>query len=147
MTDNLKLSNQLCFKLYACSKEVTRLYRPLLAPLNLTYPQYLVMLVLWEADSPIAIKQIGKQLLLDTGTLTPLLKRLEANALITRERLKEDERVVVIKLTNQGKQLKAKAEDIPKMLACQSSLNLRELEQLSQVLEKLLNSMTPTHNK
>jgi DNA-binding MarR family transcriptional regulator len=115
---SLRLADQLCFSLYAASRAMTATYGPLLAPLGLTYPQYLVMLVLWETDG-VAVKSIGEALALDSGTLTPLLKRLESQGLVRRERSTTDERVVVVFLTPEGKKLKVRARAIPeKLLAC-----------------------------
>ncbi|WP_374305626.1 MarR family winged helix-turn-helix transcriptional regulator [Ferrovibrio sp.] len=114
--DMLRLSKQLCFALYSTSHAFTRAYKPLLAPLDLTYPQYLVMLVLWEEDD-VTVKEIGARLQLDSGTLTPLLKRLDAAGLVTRIRDSGDERQVRVMLTEAGRALRAKAEGIPKRLA------------------------------
>jgi DNA-binding MarR family transcriptional regulator len=114
--DMLRLSKQLCFALYSTSHAFTRAYKPLLAPLDLTYPQYLVMLVLWEEDD-VTVKEIGARLQLDSGTLTPLLKRLDAAGLVSRIRDSGDERQVRVLLTEAGRHLKAKAEGIPKRLA------------------------------
>ncbi len=114
--DMLRLSKQLCFALYSTSHAFTRAYKPLLAPLDLTYPQYLVMLVLWEVDD-VTVKEIGTRLQLDSGTLTPLLKRLDAAGLVTRIRDSGDERQVRVMLTEAGRALRAKAEGIPKRLA------------------------------
>ncbi|MBK8159251.1 MAG: MarR family transcriptional regulator [Rhodospirillaceae bacterium] len=114
--DMLRLSKQLCFALYSTSHAFTRAYKPLLAPLDLTYPQYLVMLVLWEADD-VTVKEIGARLQLDSGTLTPLLKRLDAAGLVTRIRDSGDERQVRVLLTETGRRLKTRAEGIPKRLA------------------------------
>ena len=113
----LSLSNQLCFALYSSSLEMTKLYRPLLEPMKLTYPQYLVMLVLWE-QSGILVKELGAKLHLDSGTLTPLLKRMEKMGLVRRQRDAEDERGVIVTLTKQGENLKAKARGIPGVIAC-----------------------------
>jgi DNA-binding MarR family transcriptional regulator len=115
--DALSLRNQVCFALYSASLEMTKLYRPLLAPLKLTYPQYLVMLVLWE-HSGILVKELGAQLHLDSGTLTPLLKRLEKMGILHRERDPKDERGVIVSLTQQGRSLQAKARGIPGVIAC-----------------------------
>jgi DNA-binding MarR family transcriptional regulator len=115
--DLLSLNNQLCFALYSSSLEMTKLYRPLLEPLKLTYPQYLVMLVLWE-QSGILVKELGAKLHLDSGTLTPLLKRMEKMGLVRRQRDAEDERGVIVTLTKQGENLKAKARRIPGVIAC-----------------------------
>src|SRR3954471_19467130 len=113
--DHLKLDRQLCFLLYGASRAVTQLYQPLLAPLGLTYPQYLVMLVLWEHDGA-SVKDVGHRLGLDSGTLTPLLKRLAAQGLVTRRRDDDDERVVRIDLTADGKKLRAKAKSVPEAI-------------------------------
>lgn len=110
--DLLRLDNQLCFALYSASNAIVRAYRPLLDTLDLTYPQYLVMLVLWQQDG-ISVKQLGEKLFLDSGTLTPLLKRLEAKDLVQRERSEQDERVRVLTLTESGKALKKQAASIP----------------------------------
>jgi MarR family transcriptional regulator, organic hydroperoxide resistance regulator len=135
--EHLLLDNQLCFAVYACSREITKLYRPLLDELGLTYPQYLVMLVLWESDE-ITVKQLGDRLYLDSGTLTPLLKRLEAIELITRERSREDERKVYIRLTAQGRQLKARASNVPQQLYCKSDLPIDEYVRLKEEFRHLL---------
>ncbi len=115
--DLLKLDAQVCFALYAASRAVTRAYVPLLEPLGITYPQYLVMLVLWE-EGPASVKQIGERLELDSGTLTPLLKRLEQQGLLVRRRDERDGRVVTIELTRKGRAMKEKARAIPEKLAC-----------------------------
>ncbi|HVR50963.1 MAG TPA: MarR family transcriptional regulator, partial [Pseudorhodoferax sp.] len=108
----LQLDHQLCFALYSASLAMTKLYKPLLAPLGLTYPQYLAMLVLWEQDGPM-VSALGERLGLDSGTLTPLLKRLEAAGLVQRERAAEDERRVRVRLTPAGRRLKVRAAKIP----------------------------------
>lgn len=133
----LKLDNQICFPLYAATREMTKLYRPLLTELNITYPQYLVLLVLWETDR-ISVKALGERLYLDSGTLTPMLKRMEENGLIKRARLKEDERVVEVTLTEQGKQAEALAEKIPLKFLEQAKLNEEEFIQLKRILMKML---------
>jgi MarR family transcriptional regulator, organic hydroperoxide resistance regulator len=117
----LKLEAQLCFPLYAASNLLTRLYRPLLEKLGLTYPQYLVMLVLWERSSA-NVGELSAALHLDSGTLTPLLKRLEANGLVRRERSAEDERRVEVSLTREGEALKKRALEVPGALACRVGL-------------------------
>ena len=117
----LKLEAQLCFPLYAASNLLTRLYRPLLEELGLTYPQYLVMLVLWERRSA-RVGELSTALYLDSGTLTPLLKRLEANGLVRRERSAEDERRVEVSLTREGESLKKRALEVPGALACRVGL-------------------------
>ncbi|MGW4370688.1 MarR family winged helix-turn-helix transcriptional regulator [Nocardia takedensis] len=128
MTDpeELQLDNQVCFALYAASRAMTRLYRPLLDGLGLTYPQYLVMLVLWERQ-PVTVKELGTALELDSGTLSPLLKRLEANGLLTRTRSVEDERSVQVRLTEQGAALRARARTVPRRLAEAIGWDLDEL--------------------
>ena len=115
----LALDNQFCFALYSASHAMTKTYKPLLDRLGLTYPQYLVMLVLWEQDA-ILVKDIGARLFLDSGTLTPLLKRLEANGLVQRNRDPQDERQVRISLSPEGRALRAKATAIPQQLLCAS---------------------------
>ncbi|MEQ6378618.1 MarR family transcriptional regulator [Bacillaceae bacterium S4-13-58] len=110
--DALKLENQLCFSLYALSREVIKMYKPLLDPFDLTYTQYIVMLVMWEEEK-IKFKDLGKRLYLDSGTLTPVLKKLESKGYVTKYRNKEDDRVVTVELTNSGRELKEKMMDIP----------------------------------
>jgi DNA-binding MarR family transcriptional regulator len=115
MDKHLKLENQLCFKYYAISKEIIKQYKPLLEPLNLTYTSYITMLVLWEKDGR-TIKELGQLLTLDSGTLTPLLKKLEKIGYIHRKRSSEDERKVLISLTKEGQALKELASDIPRKI-------------------------------
>ncbi|MFC3533750.1 MarR family winged helix-turn-helix transcriptional regulator [Vogesella facilis] len=142
MKPQLQLDKQLCFALYAASRAMTQAYQPLLAPLGLTYPQYLAMLVLWENDD-ISMKQLGERLQLDSGTLTPLLKRLESAGLLQRRRSSSDERSVVIRLTAAGKQLEEQAATIPGTLSCrfgdvgsERSAQLRDtLQQLTRLLQ------------
>lgn len=137
----LKLDNQLCFPLYAASRLVTRVYQPLLAELDITYPQYLVFLLLWENDER-PVSELSKCLFLDTNTLTPLLQRLETKGLITRQRNKADERQVIISLTKQGKELKHKAKKIPMQfknaMSHSSSLTEQDIEQLQCLLRQVL---------
>lgn len=135
--DILKLDNQICFPLYAATREMTKRYRPLLEELNVTYPQYIVLLVLWETDR-ISVKALGERLLLDSGTLTPMLKRMEEHGFIQRMRSKEDERIVEVVLTEQGKQAEKQAEKIPIKFIEQTNLNEAEAEQLKQILFKML---------
>ncbi|MBV8036181.1 MarR family winged helix-turn-helix transcriptional regulator [Roseateles sp.] len=132
----LRLDRQLCFALYSSSLAMTRIYKPLLAPLGLTYPQYLVMLVLWEADG-LSVSRLGQRLSLDSGTLTPLLKRLEALGHIERRRASDDERRVDIFLTPRGRKLREPALDIPGQLACASACELDEVIALTQRLHQL----------
>ena len=134
--DQLLLDQQLCFALYAASRSVTGLYRRLLEPLGLTYPQYLVMLVLWERDG-LAVSELGQRLQLDSGTLTPLLKRLQAAGLVARQRRKEDERVVDIQLTEAGLALRDKASGIPECLAQCMQLSLDQMQSLRDELKRL----------
>lgn len=148
--DWLRLDSQLCFRLYAASRTVTRCYQPLLGELGLTYPQYLVMLVLWEGDD-LTIKAIGERLMLDSGTLTPLLKRLEQAGLISRQRRIDNEREVRITLTDIGRALRSRAEEIPPQLVEALGLPLADLEQLRGALDRLLaashrleDKLTPT---
>src|SRR5205809_1801071 len=122
----LQLGNQLCFAVYSTAHAFNRFYKPLLDRLGLTYPQYLVMLVLWEQDG-VAVKEIGERLYLDSGTLTPLLKRLEASGLIKRTRSTEDERQVLIALTPKGKSLKEEARAVPQAILASSACSIGEL--------------------
>lgn len=138
--DRLRLDNQLCFALYAASGLVTRAYRPLLEPLGLTYPQYLVMLALWE-QAPRTVKALGQALELDSGTLTPLLKRLESAGFVTRTRDAQDERRVQIALTPAGEALREKAAEVPVALACQLQLPLDEIADLRTTLQDLARKM------
>ena len=140
--DALKHSNQFCFPIYSLSKSITNHYRPLLKALDLTYPQYLVMLVLWE-KSPQTVGTLGDFLDLDTGTLTPLLKRLEAKGFVHRERATQDERVVQISLTAKGDALKLQAATIPSAMLAAMQLDDEAIELLQRVAQKLC----PTHTK
>jgi MarR family transcriptional regulator, organic hydroperoxide resistance regulator len=132
----LALDRQLCFALYATSLSMTRLYKPLLAPMGLTYPQYLVMLVLWAGDG-LAVNELGERLALDSGTLTPLLKRLEQASLLTRLRDAGDERRVRVMLTAEGRALKQQAVAVPQAVAAASGCTLGELTDLSGRLQAL----------
>lgn len=134
MKNLLALDEQICFALYRASRGMIRAYGPILKPLGLTYPQYLVMLVLWEQDD-LAVKDIGERLALDSATLTPLLKKLEEQNLVNRERLKEDERVVVIKLTKMGRDLRKKAETVPLQMACRGGLEIKNQNDLKKIAE------------
>jgi MarR family transcriptional regulator, organic hydroperoxide resistance regulator len=129
----LLLSNQLCFAIYSTAHAFNRVYKPLLDRLGLTYPQYLVMLVLWERDG-VPVKDIGERLFLDSGTLTPLLKRLEAAQLIKRTRSTEDERQVLIALTAQGQALREKARTVPQAILAASACSLGELSAIKNEL-------------
>lgn len=135
--NHLKLENQICFKIYSAEREITKLYRNLLEELEVTYPQYLVLLVLWEEKS-VTVKELGQKLFLDSGTLSPMLKRMEGNGLIERRRSVEDERTVVISLTQKGEMLKDQAQCVPTKLLENLSLDLKELENLNQTLSTIL---------
>ena len=142
MTVSLALDNQLCFKLYAASRAVTRAYKPMLDSLGLTYPQYLVMLVLWEwheatPASP-TVKALGERLMLDSGTLTPLLKRLEQLALVRRQRSARDEREVHLSLSGSGVQLRDQAHALKTRLLCDSGIDLDQADALRSGLDQLL---------
>jgi DNA-binding MarR family transcriptional regulator len=146
--DGLRLSNQLCFATYAAALAFSRVYKPVLDPLGLTYPQYLVLLVLWEQDG-VTVKEIGYQLLLDSGTLTPLLKRLQAAGIIERTRDAEDERQVRISLTAKGRDLKGPVAAARGEVACASGLPLGELNTLKDQINALrdrLNRQPASHS-
>lgn len=133
----LKLENQLCFPLYACSKEIIKRYKPYLNEIDLTYTQYIVMIVLWEKEE-INIKTLGERLYLDSGTLTPLLKKLETKGYIKRNRLETDERNLNLVITEKGKKLKDNAKDIPGKIAPCINLTEQEALNLYQMLYKIL---------
>ncbi|QHT67651.1 MarR family transcriptional regulator [Rhodocytophaga rosea] len=135
--EKLCLRNQVCFKFYALSRYITALYQPLLAALKLTYPQYLVMLVLWETQ-PISVKDLGHQLMLDSGTLTPLLKRLEQKGLLSRKRSTEDERKVEVSLTEKGILIKQTASCIPDQLNQAMAIDANDFQQFNTILTKLM---------
>ncbi|HSV53648.1 MAG TPA: MarR family transcriptional regulator [Burkholderiaceae bacterium] len=137
----LMLDNQLCFALYSTSLAMTKLYKPLLEQLNLTYPQYLVMLVLWERDG-LMVSELGERLYLDSGTLTPLLKRMEAGGLVARMRAVEDERRVHIMLTAAGRKLKAKAAEIPGCVLSATQCSIPELIALTHQVQTLRKHLT-----
>lgn len=138
----LCLKRQLCFALYAASNQVTRLARPALEAIGLTYPQYLVMMVLWE-HAPCTVGEIGAQLMLDSGTLTPLLKRMETHGLITRTRNAQDERRVSIALSAEGRTLKRRAGKIPELTQRQIGLPAAALEALREQLQALVKAVQP----
>lgn len=143
MSDNekyeaLKLDNQLCFPLYACAKEIVRRYKPFLDEIDLTYTQYIAMMVLWE-EKEINVKDLGGRLYLDSGTLTPVLKRLEQKGLISRQRDDKDERVLIASITQEGEALKEKAVEIPYKMAGCVKLDARDAKELYEILHKLLN--------
>lgn len=134
--DGLNLSDQLCFAVYSAAHAFNRVYKPHLERLGLTYPQYLVMLVLWENDDQ-PVKAIGEHLALDSGTLTPLLKRLEAAGMVRRQRNPADERSVRVSLTDQGRQLRDKARGLPIAMACAMGRSLPEVARLKDELAAL----------
>ncbi|MBE6749394.1 MAG: MarR family transcriptional regulator [Ruminococcaceae bacterium] len=135
--DNLKLSNQLCFPLYAASREVIKQYRPFLDEIGLTYTQYVTMMVFWEEEI-INVKELGNRLFLDSGTLTPVLKSLETKGYVKRYRSKEDERILMVEITESGEKLKEKAVLIPKKIGSCVKLNQEEASTLYNLLYKLL---------
>lgn len=139
MKDPLLLENQLCFPLYAAAKEVVRCYRPFLDPLGLTYTQYIAMMALWE-HKVLTINQLGKLLYLDSGTLTPMLKKMEQAGLLVRRRSETDERSVVVNLTPKGEALREQALNIPDEMAQYVRLNANDTIQLYHLLHRLLGS-------
>ena len=143
--DMLKLKNQLCFPLYACSREVVKKYKPYLDKLSLTYTQYVVMMVLWEQKS-VSVKMLGQQLHLDSGTLTPLLKRMEADGLLMRRRDHADERIVIVTITDKGDQLKEFASEIPGKIAQCIPLSPDEAATLYSLLYKVLEQTVSCEN-
>jgi DNA-binding MarR family transcriptional regulator len=136
--EQLKLSNQLCFPIYAASRLITREYQPYLDELGITYPQYLVLMVLWETDS-ISVNEISKKLILNTNTVTPLLKRMETLGVLKRQRSGSDERKVIVELTPKGKNMQAEASVIPQKLAAGLISNAMKIEELVDLKEKLEN--------
>lgn len=138
--DTLKLENQLCFPLYAASREVIKQYHPYLTQLGLTYTQYIAMMVLW-ADRKISVKELGRKLFLDSGTLTPVLKSLEEKGYVNRRRSSEDERVLIVEITGEGEALKEQAVSIPEKIAGCVKLDTEEAMQLYRLLYKVLADM------
>ncbi len=135
--EQLKLENQLCFPLYACSRKIVSQYTPYFKSLGLTYTQYIVCMVLWEEEQ-ISVKELGEKLFLDSGTLTPVLKKMETAGYVTRHRSEEDERVVLVSITDQGRDLQEKVKNIPMHIAEHISLTPQEAEQLHSLLYKVL---------
>ena len=135
--DALKIENQLCFPLYACSREIIKRYKPFLAEIDLTYTQYIAMMVMWE-QREVNVKELGKRLYLDSGTLTPLLKKLESKGLVSRKRSREDERNLIVSLTEEGERLKERALVVPAGMAKCLDLNPEEAVTLYEILYKLL---------
>jgi DNA-binding MarR family transcriptional regulator len=140
MDDLLKLDKQLCFSVYVLHREIMQRYRTILEGIDLTYPQYITMMALWETDGQ-TVNQLGGKLYLDNGTLTPLLKRLESKSLLTRTRSKEDERVVKIQLTAEGLQLKEKASCVPMQIFEALKLDYADMVQLKALAEKIVNNV------
>jgi MarR family transcriptional regulator, organic hydroperoxide resistance regulator len=138
--DLLKLDNQLCFALYAATRAMTRTYRERLGPMGLTYPQYLVLIVLWENDG-LTISQIGQRLLLDSGTLTPLLKRLEAAGVVTRNRREADEREVEIWLTDKGRDMQREAAGARELVVCRLAMTEAEIADMRRELMALVDRL------
>lgn len=137
--DNLKLENQICFPLYACSKEIIKRYKPFLDEIDLTYTQYIAMMVLWDKKE-VNVKELGEELFLDSGTLTPVLKRLEEKMYIKRVRSKEDERNLIISITSLGMELKNKAKTIPSKISQCVNLEEKEALELYKILYKVLSN-------
>lgn len=135
--DALKIENQLCFPLYACSREIIKQYKPFLDELDLTYTQYISMMVLWEKKT-LTVKELGKTLFLDSGTLTPLLKKMEAKGLLTRKRSAEDERNLIVTITEKGESLKENAACVPEKMARCTNLEPEEAATLYRILYKIL---------
>lgn len=136
--DKIKLENQICFPLYALSREIIKLYKPILDKYNLTYTQYITMLVIWEEEK-IIFKELGKRLHLDSGTLTPVIKKLESMGLIVKYRSKEDDRVVIVELTEEGRVLKEDILEVPDKMFCKFKGNEETLIMLKKYLDELLN--------
>ncbi|QRX83599.1 MarR family winged helix-turn-helix transcriptional regulator [Glaciimonas sp. PAMC28666] len=139
-SEDLLLDNQLCFALYSASLTMTKIYKPFLQSLGITYPQYLVMLTLWERDA-VTVSEVGERLYLDSGTLTPLLKRLELGGLVRRQRSVKDERQVIVSLTDQGNALRQDARLIPQQVSCAAQCSLDELRALTGQLQRLRAAM------
>ncbi|GAA0695027.1 MULTISPECIES: MarR family winged helix-turn-helix transcriptional regulator [Clostridium] len=135
--EKLKLENQLCFSLYAASREVIKVYKPLLDKYGLTYTQYIVMLVVWEHEK-ITVKEMGQKLHLDSGTLTPVLKKLFSMELINKYRDVNDDRVVIVEVTQKGKELKDEILEVPEQMYCKFDGNVEEAIELKKMLDKLL---------
>lgn len=135
--DILKLENQLCFPLYACAKEIVRKYKPILEEFDLTYTQYITMMVMWERKE-LNVKELGEHIYLDSGTLTPLLKKLEAKGYIKRTRSKSDERNLLVELTKKGENLRGQALKIPVQVAQCINLDIEDITTLRKLLNKML---------
>ena len=139
--DALKLENQLCFPLYVCSKEIVKRYKPFLDEIGLTYTQYITMMAMWEHEE-LSVKKLGELLFLDSGTLTPVLKTLEKKGFLLRKRSTQDERILLVTLTKNGKNLKDKAVEIPlKMQGC-LSINEKDAKELYRILHSLMDNIS-----
>ena len=138
-SDSLKLENQLCFPLYACAKEVVKRYKPFLDKIDLTYTQYIAMMVMWE-HKIVNVKELGEYLFLDLGTLTPLLKTLEKKGFVTRERSKEDERNLIVKVTDKGLKLRDEAVKVPMEMSGCIKFEKEDAAQLYRLLHKMLDN-------
>ncbi|MBU3128240.1 MarR family transcriptional regulator [Clostridium tagluense] len=143
--DNLKLSNQLCFKIYSVSKAMTRLYKPILDSLNLTYPQYLVMLILWEHEK-ISFKDMSNNLKMKTGTLTPILNKLESQGQLCRVKDEDDERKVYIQITSKGEKLKYEASNVPGEISCRAQIKMDEYVKYMREFDELLKKLDEIEN-
>ncbi|MFJ7436948.1 MarR family winged helix-turn-helix transcriptional regulator [Methylorubrum thiocyanatum] len=143
LKDPLLLDNQLCYALYAAAHRMTKSYRPMLERMGLTYPQYLVLLVLWESDG-ITVSEIGRRLRLDSGTLTPVLKRLEISGLLNRSRRQSDEREVEIALTDQGRSLRSEAVAVRQSVMCQLNMSEPEIQAMRADLNALIENLSTT---
>lgn len=141
--DVLKLENQLCFPIYACAREIAKKYKPFLNRIDLTYTQYIAMMVIWEKEK-LNVKELGKYLYLDSGTLTPVLKKLESKGYIKRTRSKYDERNLIVTLTDRGNKLREQAVEIPMQVGKCVKLKLEEAQELYKLLYKMLNNMNET---
>ncbi len=139
--DPLKLENQLCFPLYACAKEIVKAYKPYLDELGLTYTQYITMMVMWE-HRELRVKEVGEHLYLDSGTLTPLLKRLEEKGYISRRRSKEDERDLIVSITDEGMRLRERALSVPERLASCVDLKPEKARELYEILYEVLGKLS-----
>ena len=135
--DSLKLENQICFPLYACSKEIVKAYKPYLDELDLTYTQYITMMVMWE-HKELKVKEVGEYLYLDSGTLTPLFKRLEEKGYVTRRRSSEDERDLIVSITDSGEELREKAVTIPERLSACVDLDMQKAQTLYALLYEVI---------
>ena len=137
MEEQLKLDNQLCFSMYTASRLITRLYQPHLKKIDLTYLQYIVMLVIWEKEK-IVLKELGELLYLDSGTLSPLIKKLEKKDLVKKQRSEEDERILEVEITQKGKELKEKAKDIPFKIAEETGLTMEQYQNIKKMTDDFI---------